>query len=116
MSLIHVQLATLKYTIATVPYNPLLKDSVATSLAFDAHRRFHFFTQKAAADLDESFRSIGDKEAVNGVTFFPGEHAIFKLRLDFLRCLFGGVYQSDTASHEFPNWLLNQWIVCATEN
>src|SRR5262249_12726097 len=95
---------------------PALNHSMAASLAFDTHSRFHFFTQKAAADLNESFGSIGDKETVNGVTFFPGEHAIFKLRLDFLRRLFGGIYQPHTTSHEFPNYFLNQWIVCATEN
>jgi hypothetical protein len=70
MFLIYVPLAILKYTNATVPYNPLLNYSIATSLPFDAHRRFHFLTQKAAADLDKSLGSIGDKETVHGVTFF----------------------------------------------
>src|SRR5262245_11609029 len=51
---------------------PVVKPRHRHQLAFDAHRRLHFLTEKAAADLDESLGSIGDKETVNGVTFFPG--------------------------------------------
>ena len=58
----------LKYTIADRRLQPIVKPRHRHRLAFDAHRRLHFLTEKAAADFDESIGGIGDKETVDGLT------------------------------------------------